>query len=59
MLIQQFDLSQMDDIGEAGQAAVANGMARCENVLTSLGIDVDKMKVDIGNKNQVSPRNAA
>ncbi|MGJ8678775.1 site-specific integrase [Paraglaciecola sp.] len=52
MLIQQFDLSQMDDIGEAGQAAVANGMARCENVLTSLGIDVDKMKVDIGNNNQ-------
>jgi integrase len=59
MLIQQFDLSQMDDIGEAGQAAAANGMARCENVLTSLGIDVDKMKVDIGNNNQVSPRNAA
>jgi site-specific recombinase XerD len=59
MLIQQFDLSQMDDIGEAGQAAVANGMARCENVLTSLGIDVDKMKVDIGNNNQAVPRNAA
>jgi integrase len=59
MLIQQFNLSQMDDIGEAGQAAVANGMARCESVLTSLGVDVDKMKVDIGNKNQVSPRNVA
>jgi integrase len=59
MLIQQFDLSQMDDIGEAGQAAVANGMARCENVLMSLGVDVDKMKVDIGNNNQVNPSNAA
>lgn len=54
MLIQQFNLSQMDDIGEAGQAAVANGMARCEKVLTSLGVDVDKMKVEIGNKNQAA-----
>lgn len=51
MLIQQFDLSQMGDIGEAGQAAVANGMARCERVLTSLGVDVDKMKVEICNNN--------
>jgi integrase len=54
MLIQQFDLSQMDDIGEAGQAAVENGMARCENVLTSLGVDVGKMKVEIGNNNQIA-----
>jgi integrase len=59
MLIQQFDLSQMDDIGEAGQAAVAKGMVRCEKVLTSLGVDVDKMKVDIGNNNQVVSRNVA
>lgn len=59
MLIQQFELSQMNDIGEAGQAAVANGMARCKNVLMSLGVDVDKMKVEIGNKNQESPRGAA
>tara|TARA_B110000902_G_scaffold176495_1_gene200199 strand:+ start:2398 stop:4320 length:1923 start_codon:yes stop_codon:yes gene_type:complete len=59
MLIQQFDLSQMDDIGEAGQAAVAKGMVRCEKVLTSLGVDVDKMKVDISNKNQVVSRNVA
>ena len=49
----------MDDIGEAGQAAAANGMARCEKVLTSLGVDVDKMKVDIGNNNQVVSRNVA
>jgi integrase len=59
MLIQQFDLSQMDDIGEAGQAAVAKGMVRCEKVLTSLGVDVDEMKVDIGNNNQVVSRNVA
>jgi integrase len=56
MLIQQFDLLQMDDIGEAGQAAVANGMARCEKVLNSLGLDVDKMKVEIGNRIQAIPR---
>ncbi len=56
MLIQQFDLLQMDDIGEAGQAAVANGMARCETVLSSLGVDVEKMKVEIGNRIQATPR---
>lgn len=50
MLIQQFDLLQMEDIGEAGQAAVVNGMARCEKVLSSLGVDVEKMKVEIGNR---------
>lgn len=58
MLIQQFDLLQMDDIGEAGQAAVANGMARCEKVLSSLGVDVEKMKADIGNRIQATPRSA-
>ena len=52
MLIQQFELSDMDDIGEAGQAAVAKGMERCEKVLTSLGVDVESMKVDIRNNNQ-------
>lgn len=57
MLIQQFDLSQMHDIGEAGQVAVANGMARCEKVLTSLGVDVNKMKVEIGNNKQIATRN--
>jgi integrase len=53
-LIQQFKLSEVDDIGDAGQAAVKNGMQRCEKVLTSLGIDVDAMKVEIRNGNQVS-----
>lgn len=54
MLIQQFKLSEVDDIGEAGKAAVENGMQRCEKVLTSLGIDVDAMKVDICNDIQAA-----
>lgn len=54
MLIQQFELSEVDDIGEAGQASVAKGMVRCEKVLTSLGVDVESMKVDIRNNNQAA-----
>jgi len=54
MLIQQVKLSEMDDIGDAGQAAVENGTKRCEKVLTSLGIDVDAMKVEIRNGIQVA-----
>jgi hypothetical protein len=54
MLIQQFELSEVNDIGEAGQAAVAKGMERCEKVLTSLGVDVKSMKVDFRNNNQVA-----
>jgi integrase len=54
MLIQQFELSEVDDIGEAGQAAVAKGMERCEKVLISLGVDVESMKVDIRNNNQAA-----
>jgi integrase len=54
MLIQQFELSEVNDIGEAGQAAVAKGMERCEKVLTSLGVDVKSMKVDFCNNNQAA-----
>jgi site-specific recombinase XerD len=54
MLIQQVKLSEMDDIGDTGQAAVENGTKRCEKVLTSLGIDVDAMKVEIRNGIQVA-----
>jgi integrase len=54
MLIQQFELSEVDDIGEAGQAAVAKGMERCEKVLSSLGVDVGSMKDDIRNNNQAA-----
>ncbi|AOW77216.1 integrase [Colwellia sp. PAMC 20917] len=54
MLIQQFELSKVDDIGEAGQASVAKGMVRCEKVLTSLGVDVETMKDDIRNNNHAA-----
>lgn len=54
MLIQQITLSDVDDIGEAGKAAAANGMQRCEKVLTSLGMNVEAMKVEIGNEIQAA-----
>ena len=54
MLIQQVKLSEVDDIGDAGQALVENGTKRCEKVLTSLGIDVDAMKAEIRNRIQVT-----
>ena len=54
MLIQQFELSEVNDIGEAGQAAVAKGMERCEKVLTSLGVDVKSMEVDFRNNYQAA-----
>jgi site-specific recombinase XerD len=47
MLIQQLELSELDDIGESGQQAVKIGMERCENVLTALGADVETMKLDL------------
>ncbi|MFA0050457.1 site-specific integrase [Vibrio breoganii] len=53
MLVQQMELMQLDDIGEAGKAAVEKGMKRCESVLTSLGLDVESMKLEISNKNQI------
>lgn len=54
MLIQQFELAELRDIGEAGKAAVAKGAERCEKVLRTLGVDVEKMKVDFRNKNQAA-----
>ncbi|MEZ8368183.1 site-specific integrase [Vibrio splendidus] len=53
MLVQQMELMQLDDIGEAGKASVEKGMKRCESVLTSLGLDVESMKFEISNKNQI------
>lgn len=54
MLIQQVKLSEVDDIGESGKAAVAKGMERCERVLTSLGVDVENMKDEICNNIQAA-----
>ncbi|MEZ8273737.1 site-specific integrase [Vibrio splendidus] len=53
MLVQQMELMQLDDIGEAGKAAVEKGMKRCESVLNSMGLDVKSMKFEISNKNQI------
>lgn len=46
-------LAQLRDIGEAGQAAVAKGMARCERVLSGLGIDVEALKNKINSRKQI------
>ena len=52
VLVQQINLSALTDIGEAGQAAVAGGMARAEKVLGALGVDVNKIKLENSNNNQ-------
>ena len=53
MLVQQMELMQVDDIGEAGKTAVEKGMRRCEKVLGALGIDVDAMKQEINAREQI------
>ena len=53
MLVQQMKLMQLDDIGEAGRAAVKKGMERCEKVLVALGIDVEAMKQEINERENI------
>ncbi|MFB2761842.1 site-specific integrase [Shewanella xiamenensis] len=53
MLVQQMKLMQLDDIGEAGREAAKKGMGRCEQVLSSLGIDVEAMKREINEREQI------
>jgi hypothetical protein len=52
VLVQQINLSALTDIGEAGQAGVAGGMARAEKVLGALGVDVNNIKLENSNNNQ-------
>lgn len=54
MLIQQLELVDMDDIGDAGKASVQEGLVRTEKVLTALGYDVESMKQELSNNNQVA-----
>ena len=53
MLVQQMKLMQLDDIGEAGKAAVDKGMQRCEKVLSALGMDVEAMKKQINARDEI------
>ena len=53
MLVQQMKLMQLDDIGEAGRAAVKKGMERCEKVLVALSIDVEAMKQEINEREDI------
>ncbi|WP_133148286.1 site-specific integrase [Vibrio splendidus] len=53
MLIQQLDLVDLDDIGDAGRESAQKGLARAEKVLTVLGYDVAVMKDELSNNNQI------
>lgn len=57
MLVQQMKLMQLDDIGEAGKENVKRGMERCEKVLSALGIDVEAMKQEISQREQIEVKN--
>ena len=41
---QQIELTEIDDIGNAGQERVQRDLARCEAVLTGLGVDLESVK---------------
>lgn len=41
---QQIELTEIDDIGNAGQERVQRDLARCESVLTGLGVDLESIK---------------
>ncbi len=53
LLVQQMKLIHLDDIGEAGRAAAKKGMERCENVLTALGVNVQAMKQEINQRENI------
>ncbi|GEM79581.1 site-specific integrase [Vibrio superstes] len=59
MLVQQMKLLQLSvsDIGEAGIENVRKGMERCEKVLTALGFDVETMKQEINEREQIEVAN--
>lgn len=57
MLVQQMKLMQLDDIGEVGREAAKKGMGRCEQVLSSLGIDVEAMKREINERELIEVMN--
>lgn len=52
MLIQQLELVNLDDIGDAGRESAQKGLVRAEKVLTALGYDVAAMKNELSNNNQ-------
>lgn len=53
MLIQQLELVDLDDIGDAGKKAAQDGLVRVEKVLTDLGYDYAAMKNELSNNNQI------
>ena len=57
MFVQQMDLMQVDDIGEAGKEAVKKGMKRTEKVLSALGMDVEEMKQEISQREHIEVKN--
>ncbi|KKA46011.1 tyrosine-type recombinase/integrase [Salinivibrio sp. KP-1] len=59
MLVQQMKLLRLgiSDIGEAGIENVRKGVERCEKVLTALGFDVETMKQEINEREQIEVEN--
>lgn len=53
MLAQQMNLMQLDDIGEIGRESARKGMERCEKVLIALGVDIEAMKHEINQREQI------
>ncbi|WP_045408552.1 tyrosine-type recombinase/integrase [Vibrio jasicida] len=52
ILIQQLELVNLGNIGDAGRESAQKGLVRAEKVLTALGYDVAAMKNDLSNNNQ-------
>ncbi|KAB0300305.1 tyrosine-type recombinase/integrase [Vibrio fortis] len=59
LLVQQMKLLRLgvSDIGEAGIENVRKGMERSEKVLTALGFDVEAMKQEINEREQIEVAN--
>ncbi|PML92979.1 tyrosine-type recombinase/integrase [Vibrio breoganii] len=57
MLVQQMHLMHLDDIGEIGRESARKGMERCEKVLRALGVDVEAMKREINEREQIEVAN--
>lgn len=47
LYLQQIELRQIDDLDDSGSKTVERTMARCERVLTDLGIDINCLKEQV------------
>lgn len=47
LYLQQIELRQIDDLDDSGSKTVERTMARCERVLTDLGVDINSLKEQV------------